>query len=74
MGRRCYGVEILFLMDCSPLLSGVVSPKVCVVGHVGHNLTCTPQGPGGLQVLEGSQIAADHLLGGVNGLPLSLCT
>jgi len=32
------------------------------VGGVDHNLTCSPQGPGGVQVLERLQIAADHLL------------
>src|SRR4029434_7943687 len=31
------------------------------VGGVGHNLTCTPQGPGCIQVLERFQIAANHL-------------
>lgn len=32
------------------------------VGGVGHNLTCTLQGPGGVQVLERWKIAANHLL------------
>ncbi len=32
------------------------------VGGVGHNLSCMPQGPGGIQVLERWQIAANHLL------------
>lgn len=32
------------------------------VGGVGHNLSRSPQSPGGMQVLEGRQIAADHLL------------
>ena len=32
------------------------------LGGVGHNLPCSPQGPRGVQVLEGRQIAADHLL------------
>jgi len=30
------------------------------VGGVDYNLTCSPQGPGGLQVLERWQIAANH--------------
>ena len=29
---------------------------------VGHNLSCTPPDPGGIQVLERWQIAANHLL------------
>ena len=33
---------------------------------VGHNITCTPQGSGGVRVLRGKQIAADHLFCGVN--------
>ena len=32
------------------------------VGGVGHNLSRSPQGPRGVQVLEGRQIAANHLL------------
>ena len=32
------------------------------VGGVGHNLPCSPQGPRGVQVFEGRQIAANHLL------------
>jgi len=36
------------------------------VGGVDHNLTCSPQGPGGVQVLERWQIAADHLLSRAN--------
>ena len=32
------------------------------MGGVGHNLPCSPQGPRGVQVLEGRQIAAHHLL------------
>ena len=31
------------------------------VGGVQHDLPCTPQCPGGMQVLEGRQVAADHL-------------
>jgi len=31
------------------------------VGGVDHNLNCSPQGPGGMQVLERWQIAANHL-------------
>ncbi|XP_035526791.1 phospholipid phosphatase-related protein type 4-like [Morone saxatilis] len=42
------------------------------VGGVSHNIACTPQGPGGVQVLEAWQIAADHLLSRSNDLPLSL--
>ena len=30
------------------------------VGGISHNLSCTPQGPGGVQVLERRQIAANH--------------
>ncbi|CAL8262489.1 unnamed protein product [Arctogadus glacialis] len=30
-------------------------------GGVQHDLPCTPQCPGGMQVLEGGQVAADHL-------------
>ena len=33
------------------------------VGGVGHNLTCTPESSGDVQVLERGQVAADHLLG-----------
>src|SRR4029434_4988775 len=36
------------------------------VGGVGHNLPCTPQGRGCIQVLERWQIAANHLLGGTD--------
>ena len=36
------------------------------VGGVGYNLPCLPQGPGGIQVLEGWQIAANHLLSRAN--------
>ena len=32
------------------------------VGGVGHNPTCPPQGPGGMQVMEGWQTAANHPL------------
>ena len=32
------------------------------VGGVGQYLSCPPQGPGGMQVVEGWQIAADHPL------------
>ena len=32
-----------------------------MVGEVHHDLPCTPQCPGGMQVLEGRQVAADHL-------------
>ena len=32
------------------------------VGGISHNLSCVPQGPGGVQVLERRQIAANHLL------------
>ena len=32
------------------------------MGGVGHNLPRSPQGPRGVQVLEGKQIAANHLL------------
>ena len=32
------------------------------VGGLGHYLPCPPQGPGGMQVVEGWQIAADRLL------------
>ena len=31
------------------------------VGGVQHDLPCMPQCPGGMQVLEGRQVAADHL-------------
>ena len=33
------------------------------MGGVCHNLTCMPQSPGFVQVLERGQVAADHLLG-----------
>ena len=32
------------------------------MGGVGHNLPRSPQGPRGVQVFGGRQIAADHLL------------
>ena len=32
------------------------------MGGVGHNLSCPPQGPGGVQLLEGGKVAADRLL------------
>ena len=32
------------------------------VGGLGHHLPCPPQGPGGMQVVEGWQIAADRLI------------
>ena len=32
------------------------------MGGVGHNLPRSPLGPRGVQVFEGRQIAADHLL------------
>ena len=32
------------------------------VAGVGHYLPCPPQGSGGVQVVEGWQIAANHLL------------
>ena len=35
---------------------------VAGVRGVGHNLSCTPPDPGGIQVLERRQIAANHLL------------
>ncbi len=34
----------------------------------GCDLTCMPQGPGGVQVLEQWQIAASHLLGRANDM------
>ena len=37
-----------------------------LVGEIGHNLTCPPQGPGGEQVLERWQIAPNHLLSRTN--------
>ena len=39
------------------------------VGGVGYYLPCPRQGPGGLQVLEGRQIAANHLLSRFLQLP-----
>ena len=36
------------------------------VRGVSHNLSSSPQGPGGVQVLERWQIAANHLLCGAN--------
>jgi len=36
------------------------------VGGVDHNLTCWPQGPGGMQVPERWQITANHLLSRAN--------
>ena len=32
------------------------------MGWISHNFSCTPQGPGGVQVLDRRQIAANHLL------------
>ena len=36
------------------------------MGGVSCNLACTPQGPGGLQILETWEVAANHLLSRVN--------
>lgn len=36
------------------------------VGGVGCDLCCWPQGPAGVEVLEGRQIAANHILDGAN--------
>lgn len=33
------------------------------VGEVGHDLSCSPQCPRGVQVLEGQQFSADHIFG-----------
>lgn len=41
--------------------SGVSQQFVPEEGGVGHNLSCTPQGPEGVEVLAGWQIAANHL-------------
>jgi len=38
------------------------------VGWVDHNLTCSPQGLEGVQVLERWQIAANHLLSKANDM------
>jgi len=38
------------------------------VGGVDHNFTRLRQGPGGVQVLEGWQISANHLLSRANGM------
>ena len=40
---------------------GVKKP-VTRMGGVGHNPACTPQSPGGVQVLKGWKVAANHLL------------
>ena len=42
------------------------SDSKCLCLGVGHNPPCTPQGPGGIQVLEGWQIAANLLLSRVD--------
>ena len=39
-----------------------------MVEGVSCNLPCPPQGPGGMQVLEGQQIAANHLLSRANDI------
>src|SRR4029434_7971309 len=45
---------------------GVSKKFVSRVGGVGHNLPCTPQGPGCIQVLERWQIASNHPLSRTN--------
>jgi len=48
------------------LMRAVAWGRSCSVGGVDHELTCSPQGPGGMQVLERWQIAAYHLLSRAN--------
>ena len=36
------------------------------MGGVSCNLACTPQGPGGVQILETWEVATNHLLSRVN--------
>ena len=40
--------------------------KFVMHGKVGHSPTCSPQVPGGVQVLEGWQIVCSHLLSRAN--------
>ena len=61
MERNCWR-EVLVLMDQSLLPKGSGWNSVSRMGEVGHNLSSSPQGPRGVQVLERWQIAADHLL------------
>ena len=50
-------------LDRAQLLAGGECCKKFMygVGGDGHDLFCSPQCPGGMQVLEGQQIASDHL-------------
>jgi len=44
--------EVLVLMDRSLLPEGSGSKSLSGMGEVSCNLACTPQGPGGVQILE----------------------
>ena len=55
--------EVLVLIERSLLPEGRGFEQfVSRLGGVGHYLPCPPQGPGGVQVVEGWQIAAYHPL------------
>ena len=63
MGKNCScGVRFWPDGPQPPTRGECLKEFVSGVGGISHNLSCTPQGPGGVQVLERRQIAANHLL------------
>ena len=75
----CEGKETVLMVRCfgpdgPQPLAGEECHKEFVsrMGGVRYNLTCTPQGPRGVQVLHGWQVAADHPLSRANDSPQSV--